>query len=100
MRVENGSRFAGGRGVKKRRVETCIRRYEQPESSKLKQLGVVAEPSEVAVFVLRHHTRMIANQDGSFYSTRCSAANTQSTGRTNGRDVRSIPNSSPKLSWR
>ena len=24
----------------------------------------------------------------------------QSTGRTNGRDVRSIPNSSPKLSWR
>ncbi len=25
---------------------------------------------------------------------------TQSTGRTNGRDVRSIPNSSPKLSWR
>src|SRR5208282_2678262 len=25
---------------------------------------------------------------------------TQSTERTNGRDVRSIPNSSPKLSWR
>jgi putative ABC transport system permease protein len=25
---------------------------------------------------------------------------TQSTGRTNGRDVRSLPNSSPKLSWR
>ena len=41
----------------------------------LKQLGVVAERSEVAVFVLRHHTRMIANQDGSVYSTRCSAAN-------------------------
>ena len=40
----------------------------------LKQLGVVVEPSEVAVFVLRHHTRMIANQDGSVYSTRCSAA--------------------------
>jgi hypothetical protein len=40
----------------------------------LKQLGVVAERSEVAVFVLRHHTRMIANQDGSVYSTRCSAA--------------------------
>ena len=39
-----------------------------------KQLGVVAERSEVAVFVLRHHTRMIANQDGSVYSTRCSAA--------------------------
>ena len=39
----------------------------------LKQLGVVAERSEVAAFVLRHHTRMIANQDGSFYSTRCSA---------------------------
>jgi hypothetical protein len=28
----------------------------------LKQLGVVAERSEVAVFVLRHHTRMIANR--------------------------------------
>jgi hypothetical protein len=55
----------------------------------LKRLGVVAERSEVAVFVLRHHTRMIASQDGSVY-----------TERTNGRDVRSIPNSSPKLSWR
>jgi hypothetical protein len=66
----------------------------------LKQLGVGAERSEVAAFVLRHHTRMIANQDGSVYSTRSSAAYTQSTGRTNGRDVRSIPNSSPKLSWR
>jgi hypothetical protein len=41
----------------------------------LKQLAVVAERSEVAVFVLRHHTRMIANRDGSVYSTRCSAAN-------------------------
>jgi hypothetical protein len=40
----------------------------------LKQLGVVAERSEVAVFVLRHHTRMIASQDGSVYSTSCSAA--------------------------
>jgi hypothetical protein len=40
----------------------------------LKQLGVVAERSEVAEFVLRHHTRMIANQDGSVYSTRRSAA--------------------------
>jgi hypothetical protein len=40
----------------------------------MKQLGVVAERSEVAVFVLRHFSRMIANQDGSFYSTRCSAA--------------------------
>jgi hypothetical protein len=39
-----------------------------------KQLGVVAERSEVAVFVLRHHTRMIANQNGSVYSTRCSTA--------------------------
>ena len=29
---------------------------------------------EVAVFVLRHHTRTIANQDASVYSTRCSAA--------------------------
>jgi hypothetical protein len=63
----------------------------------LKQLGVVAERSEVAVFVLRHHTRMIANQDGSVYSVR---PHTQSTGGTNGRDLRSIPNSSPKLSWR
>lgn len=27
------------------------------------------------MFVLRHHTRMIANQDGSVYYTRCSAAN-------------------------
>ena len=41
----------------------------------LKQLGVVAERSEVAVCVLRHHTRLIANQDGSVYSTRCLAAN-------------------------
>ena len=40
----------------------------------LKQLGVVAEHTGVAVFVLRHHTRMIANQDGSVYSARCSAA--------------------------
>jgi hypothetical protein len=40
----------------------------------LKQLGVVAERSEVAVFVLRDHTRMIANQNGSVYSTRCSTA--------------------------
>ena len=40
----------------------------------LKQLGVVAERSKVAVFVLRHHTRTIANQDASVYSTRCSAA--------------------------
>jgi hypothetical protein len=45
------------------------------DDSILKQLGVVAERSEVAVFVLRHHTRMIANQDGSVYFTRCSAAN-------------------------
>ena len=30
--LKTASRFAGGRGVKKRRVETCIRRYEQPES--------------------------------------------------------------------
>jgi hypothetical protein len=42
----------------------------------LKQLGVVAGRSEVAVFVLRHHTLMLANQDGSVYSTRCSAAYT------------------------
>ena len=40
----------------------------------LKQLGVVAERSEVAVVIIRLHTRMIANQDGSVYSTRCSAA--------------------------
>ena len=41
--------------------------------SALKQLGVVAERKEVAVFVLRH--RIIANHDGSVYSTGCSAAN-------------------------
>jgi hypothetical protein len=41
----------------------------------LKEIGVVAECSEVAVFVFRHHTHMIANQDGSVYSARCSAAN-------------------------
>ena len=40
----------------------------------LKQLGLVTERSEVAVFVLSRQTRMIANQDGSVYSTRCSAA--------------------------
>ena len=34
----------------------------------------VAEHSEVAVFVLRHHTRTIGNQDGSVYFTRCSIA--------------------------
>jgi hypothetical protein len=39
------------------------------------ELGVVAERSEAALFVLRHHTRIIANQDGSVYSTRRSAAN-------------------------
>jgi hypothetical protein len=39
----------------------------------LKQLGVVRR-SEVALFVLGHYTRMIAKQDGSVYSTRCSAA--------------------------
>jgi hypothetical protein len=33
--LKTASRFAGGRGVKKRRVETCIRRYEQPESFKV-----------------------------------------------------------------
>ena len=55
--LKTASWFAGGREVKRRRVETCIRRYEQPESFKLKQLGVLAERSEVAVFALRHHTR-------------------------------------------
>ena len=38
-------------------------------------LAEVAERSELAVFVSRRHTCMIANQDGSVYSTRCSAAN-------------------------
>ena len=41
----------------------------------LKQLGVVAERGEVAVHVLRHHIRIIANQNGSVDSTRCSGAN-------------------------
>ena len=40
----------------------------------LKEIGVAAERSEVAVFVLRHHTPMIANQDGPVCSKRCSAA--------------------------
>ena len=44
------------------------------DDNTLKQLGVVAERSEVALFVLRYHTRMIADQDGSVYSTKCSAA--------------------------
>ncbi|HEY2820369.1 MAG TPA: RidA family protein [Candidatus Acidoferrum sp.] len=35
----------------------------------LKQLGVVAERSEVAVGMSRHRTRKIANQDGSVCST-------------------------------
>jgi hypothetical protein len=65
----------------------------------LKQLCIVAERSEVAVFVLRHHTRMIANQVARS-TPRDVRPQTQSTERTNGRDVRSIPNSSPKLSWR
>jgi len=65
----------------------------------LKQLGVVAERSEVAVFVLRHHTLMNANRMARS-TPRDVRPHTQSTGRTNGRDVRSIPNSSPKLSWR
>ena len=56
----------------------------------LKQLGVVAERSEVAVFV----SRMARS------TPRDVRPHTQSTGRTNGGDVRSIPNSSPKLSWR
>jgi hypothetical protein len=43
--------------------------------AKLKRLGVVAERSEVAGFVLLHYTRVITNRDGSVYSTRCSAAN-------------------------
>jgi hypothetical protein len=33
--LKTASRFAGGWGVRKRRVETCIRRYEQPESFKV-----------------------------------------------------------------
>ena len=56
-----------------RRVETFFYGSFRDDTI-LKQLGVVAERSEVAVFVLRHHTRVIANQDGSVYSTRCSAA--------------------------
>ena len=56
-----------------RRVETFFYGSFRDDNI-LKQLGVVAERSEVAVFVLRHHTRVIANQDGSVYSTRCSAA--------------------------
>jgi hypothetical protein len=56
-------------------LDVFIGEADSWDVTSLKQLGVVAERSEVAVFVLRHHTRMIANQDGSVYSTRCSAAN-------------------------
>jgi len=56
-----------------RRVATFFYRSFMDDNI-LKQLGVVAERSEVAAFVLRDHTRMIANQDGSVYSTRYSAA--------------------------
>jgi|HubBroStandDraft_1064217.scaffolds.fasta_scaffold2289158_1 hypothetical protein len=69
------------------------------DDSILKQRGVVAERSEVGVFVLPHHTRMIANRMARS-TPRDVRPHAQSTGRTNGRDVRSIPNSSPKLSWR
>jgi hypothetical protein len=48
--------------------------YHRAGQCKMPTLGVVAERSEVLVFVLLHHTHMIANQDGSVYSTRCSAA--------------------------
>ena len=40
----------------------------------LKEIGVAAERSEVAVFVLHHHTPTVANQDGPVCSKRCSAA--------------------------
>jgi len=56
-----------------RRVATFFYRSFMDDNI-LKQLGVAAERSEVAAFVLRDHTRMIANQDGSVYSTRYSAA--------------------------
>jgi hypothetical protein len=54
------------------KIADLIRRFRSYGSTNdtLKQLGVVTERSEVAV----HHTRMIANQDGSVYSTRCSTA--------------------------
>ena len=47
----------------------------------LKQLGVVAEHSEVAVFVLAHHTRMIATRMARS-TPRDVQPHTQSTGRT------------------
>jgi hypothetical protein len=47
----------------------------EKERFTLKHLGVVAERGELAVFVLGHHARMFANQDGLVCSTRCSAAN-------------------------
>ena len=41
----------------------------------LKKSHAHTERGEVVVFVLRHHTRMIENQDGSVDSTSCSTAN-------------------------
>ena len=58
---------------------TRLKKHIKNQSRSLQPRGEIcrryAARSEVAVFVLRHHTRVIANQDGSVYSTRCSAAN-------------------------
>ena len=56
-----------------RRVATFL--YEWLMHDILRRLSVVAERSEVAVFVFRYHIRVIANQDGSVHSMRRSGAN-------------------------
>jgi hypothetical protein len=65
----------------------------------LKQLGVVAgrSGSRCLCYVITPvslRTRMDRS------TPRDVQPQTQSTGRTNDRDIRSMPNSSPKLSWR
>jgi hypothetical protein len=65
----------------------------------LQQLGVVA--SVVRSRCLCYTTTPVGLRTRMARSTpRDVWPHTQSTGRTNGRDLRSIPNSSPKLSWR
>ena len=65
----------------------CVSEFGGPEVLKLEDMpnprpsqsgGVLVSVNAAGVteesYALRHHTRMIANQDGSVYSTRCSAA--------------------------
>ena len=63
------------------------------------QLGVVAERRGRGVCVKSSHPYDLRTRMARF-APRDVRPHTQPTGRINGRDVRSIPNSSPKLSWR